>query len=377
MEQIINYWKTDNQLIVHDADFYGPFHANHSMFKFSMGETILIREAAEYVKKTIEQEGLKSFSSKKCGAKKPKVSFEGTFHIHNTGRFFTNIETTRNTEKVDTDELKIELHQKVLNLLKSNGVGDEKLDSFGVDKVLIDTRSKTVTGVIPCIICGTSKTFRINTKSIDGKFYWTTSNFQTHLTDKHKTKKDKQTQRIVAKTNKEPKKEAKNSDSKTVSTPNDDSKVDEKSVPNDSQMCNINPECDKLIKSEPAELDASDNNDFKSSSCIELSIDPVHIDYVTIEVLDANIYEQISKQSLKMIEMSLRNNDNVQTMDFKHMDKTYYLDIATIPPDGNCLVGAMVHQIFGYKILSEEHILAVAKLRADVVNFISDNMKLF
>lgn len=99
LEQMISYWRVENQQVIHDADFYGSFHSNHSTFKFSMGEKILLQETNAYVKGVIEEKGLKYFSLQAGDVKKSKISFKGTFLIPNVGRFFTNLEATQNIER--------------------------------------------------------------------------------------------------------------------------------------------------------------------------------------------------------------------------------------------------------------------------------------
>lgn len=308
----------------------------------------------------------------------------------------------KEVQKKNVDQLKVELHKKIIELLKSNGVESEIIDAFSVDKVLIDVRDNSVAGVIPCILCGSSKMFRINTK-IQGeeRLYWTVSNFQTHLTDIHKIKTTqirKKVSKKVAKSSKS-QNDPDSSDGfdfeavsdfgtkkKKVPGLNDGDtnecvNADQKNVPN-SQKSDTSIKIETHSEySESKEFDKQrvrDNDDFESSTCIELQIEPSdRTECASIEDLETKIYEQISKQSIKMIEISLQNKENVEAMDLIHSDKTYNLNVVTISPDGNCLIGAMVHQIVGHKLLSKEHELAVIRLRVDVVKFLNDNLKRF
>lgn len=374
LERLINEWKTENQQMIHDADFYGYFRSNHTEFKFSMGEKVLLQEANTYVKGVIEKEGLKYFSSQKS-----KVSLKGTFLIPNVGRFFTNIGTTQNIKKNNrnVDELKVELHQKIRELLSSNAVESDMIDTLSIDKVSIDDRDNSVAGLIPCVLCDSSKTFRINTKVQGAKLYWTFSNFQTHLTDIHKTKKTHHRKNL-------PKKAENSSNCKKASNSRDETIeyvcVDQGNVQNRQTyvISKIEKHAEYSEAEEVGGQSVHHSNVSGNSTILQLHIEPPdRIEYASVRDLETLIYEQISKQSLKMIEISLQNKEIVETMDFVHSDKTYDLNVVNISPDGNCLIGAMVHQIFGDKLLSKEHELAVIRLRVDVVKYIHDNLKWF
>lgn len=52
-------------------------------------------------------------------------------------------------------------------------------------------------------------------------------------------------------------------------------------------------------------------------------------------------------------------------------------DVAKIQMDGNCMLGSLVHQIFGYDLNSDDHKVATQKLRSDIVDYINQNYEQF
>lgn len=92
----------------------------------------------------------------------------------------------------------------------------------------------------------------------------------------------------------------------------------------------------------------------------------------------AIIFNEITTQLGKMLSATLSHNDKTSQMYFRLIeDESLSLKTANIPPDGSYLFGSIVHQLFAYKINSDEHKNKTKELRASVVNYISQNYSLF
>lgn len=84
-------------------------------------------------------------------------------------------------------------------------------------------------------------------------------------------------------------------------------------------------------------------------------------------------YYQFSEQSLRVIETALTNGETTKFMVSKIDNRFMNVGIVSILGDGNCVFGALVHQIDYVKSGSEEHIRRTADLRKSVVEQIDAN----
>lgn len=117
--------------------------------------------------------------------------------------------------------------------------------------------------------------------------------------------------------------------------------------------------------------DSDHNTTIESGNrTLELQIDMIH-------PMEAEMYKQISCQTLKMSEVCWDNQENMSEMMFEVLEQRKSVEIATIDPDGNCIFGALVHQLFQLVLGSEEHKNAVSNMRNDVVEYIKSNLDKF
>lgn len=247
----------------------------------------------------------------------------------------------------------------------------------------------SIYGSIKCVLCDVDKTIRISSKRAndDEKIYWIFSNFQKHLNIEHKIlfQKSNTTRRTSNKKTKQTNtslNQATTSQNKIAASRTEVTKIDKRKAEKIVEAQNeseLNEPKDKRSLNELQFQDeeySDDQTDFKDTTTIELEISTIYAPAGSFENLETNIYEQISKQTLEMTAICFHYK-GVKKMKFDHMDVVCNLDVINIPPDGNCLFGAFVHQIFGYKPSSKIHEDMVIKLRSDVVNYIKSNLEIF
>lgn len=89
-------------------------------------------------------------------------------------------------------------------------------------------------------------------------------------------------------------------------------------------------------------------------------------------------YNQISTQMNQMLSTSLLNSENLTPVEFKYRDTSIgIVKVVNIDKDGNCLFGALSHQLFQKEANSISHTELRIKLRADVVTHIYEDFKPF
>lgn len=93
---------------------------------------------------------------------------------------------------------------------------------------------------------------------------------------------------------------------------------------------------------------------------------------------EKRLYQQISSQNLQIVEKSLSNSETVEYMQFEISPGVLKsLKILRITGDGNCLFGALSHQISGQKLNSRSHRNSTKQLRAQVVQHLKAHMDEF
>lgn len=348
---------------------------DHTEFKFSMGEKVLIGELNSHVKQIIEKDGLKYFSLKTKDGKKRKFRNEGTVLIPSVGRFFTNFATEQCAVRNQFD-LRKDLYEKLLNFLKRKGVNGEKLNEMNMDDLSISVNDdQSISGQIMCVLCdrGDNKKFCVNTiRGEKHRIYWIFSNFDKHLVKKHQMKSDKK-ETVKEPERKQNIKKRKHADSKDLLKSDENTNLCAESEIRDVRSAEFLQEDSHYIITEEKKEEAANE-----STCIELAIEALSNDEgLTLDCIETCIYDQISKQTLKMTEIYLQNNEKDETVKFIHLDQTFWADVISIPPDGDCLFAAIAHQLFGNKIDTEDFKCAVIQLRIDTCNYIKNNLSSF
>lgn len=93
-----------------------------------------------------------------------------------------------------------------------------------------------------------------------------------------------------------------------------------------------------------------------------------------ISPVSSCFYDTFSTQNLKLIEATLANFEMKKYMKVQVDKRCHNVNIINIKQDGNCMFGAVAHQLNYVKNNSEEHKSLTVRLREDVVNHIEKNL---
>lgn len=86
------------------------------------------------------------------------------------------------------------------------------------------------------------------------------------------------------------------------------------------------------------------------------------------------LYEKFSAQNLNVMETVMYNGEPTNVLVFNPNDPRDVVKVVPIAPDGNCLFGAAVHQLYRVEAGSENHSKLATELRSKVVNHILENL---
>lgn len=121
----------------------------------------------------------------------------------------------------------------------------------------------------------------------------------------------------------------------------------------------------------------------KSCIALKLQEDKVLEIVGTVEPDDSmytKLKAQIYMQIVKMSNVASKNDETeikCEVLSPNTDSKLVPINICKINQDGNCLFGAVSHQLFYHKIGSKDHIEATNGLRMKVIEYIKSNMTLF
>lgn len=317
----------DAKLIDYFGKLYAPQPKN---FRFQSGDRMLIKELVSHVAGVVNAKGNNSGLSKFKTKKKNK-----------------NI--TRHTPLVDVNskELESDLKKRVIRCMyahQANYVFDIDLENnIREDIVNVHIKNGIVRGTIHCIIC--DKENKVHYSSGSNWPCWVMSNFTKHLQKVHHLKIQEVDKNLAEDVNDEHKSpEQKSPEHKSPEHKSPDHKSPEQK-PDDSVVC--------LNTSVPIVRKASEKD-------------------------INNIYTQLSNQITLMMSVVLKNSESQEKMYFKlNDDVTHPLTVALIAGDGNCLYGALTHQLENKRLKGKSHQSATSKLRNDVVKYILDNYSKF
>lgn len=94
--------------------------------------------------------------------------------------------------------------------------------------------------------------------------------------------------------------------------------------------------------------------------------------------LSDNLIRQMSFQNIKMKNTVAKNKGKIIERSFRanvlNILSNMSIGVCETPSDGNCLFGAICHQLHRLEIGSEQHKTLMEKLRMDVVKHIENNM---
>lgn len=354
--------------------FFGNLYSfRPAEFEFNRGDEKLIFKLVEHVKKLIEtDEDLAKFADKKNKSlinnmfKTPFGVFFGSKNVemknsllksnanNETQSLDLDADTKERLEKDLFQSFKAMIQKFKLQKTRSALCGDNP-GEIREDMVSVLMTKNSVAGHLKCAYCS-KKGEKQNSYRVyhDAKNHrWVLTNFWTHLQRCH----PKQS-KIQLVDPDEPKKQTKASaKSKSLQQSLIEAHSFEAGQPQPHTTRNIdrtgeieNDSSFEMLESASGMLDASEQK----------------------------IYFQISQQVTDMLGAKLLNKEDEVTFAIS-LDETnkHQITVSTIPADGSCLFGSIVHQLNHYKIGSPEHKVATIELRKDVVNFIKKDFPFF
>lgn len=346
----VSFCLQDNQMI----EIFGDIHAsNPSEFKFERGDRIRIRSLVEYVKDVVDGEGklkgLALFESKR------KAKPGNIMPLRK--KCMLNTHTEKEAKK-SIEQLKSELHHRIVDVLKSNGI-----DTTDLIDDIVKVEPNGIFGLVDCIICKRNSKRKMNPKRVFYKSraksgFWVVANFDSHLKRVHKTSSNGS-----AAINVEKIKKKNNAKSYTFTSESIDNNAlswiqSNTKPPEEIEKHQI----DKLL---PA---ATVSNECVKSEIIDVEIDLTELDESNNNEDEVSYNKQISNQLTKMMSAVLMNGDIQTQMDFRlKNDQVRYLSTVKMNPNGDCLLSALCHQQFCNPANSQQHINDTNRLRADVV----------
>lgn len=341
-------------------DIFGKkYAATPSKFKFQPGEIMLIKELVKHVKGIVdrggENKGLHHFQERKKRGRpnnyihqRKKVANENSVSFESEKKS-NALATTENEMKLHYSELKSKLFSMCLQHLQAFQLDEQLVIQFDERMVDLNWKNGAIYGVITCILCENDDSMKKKKKNghsvryYESPKYWIISNFKKHLEKIHNLmsfqadlrKKMNRQKRIPLKVlNK-------------VDDPKHDESIEYIDVPVIDSKNSIEDDAHLMVYS-------------------TLESDVV----ATIDIQNDWLYTQLSKQISEMIGVVLRNGDVTSIVQFGIANENKTLTAATIIGDGNCLPGAICHQLYHDPIGSNQQRKNIKELRAKVVDYI-------
>lgn len=314
-----------------DPSILSLFFGNHfaskpNEFKFTQGEIILIKQ----IKNHVGVKGFQHFAAKKRKFT-PKLTETAVGLVYGDAITSEDTAASANSDEVifSSENLEIKLLHSVNKVTRKALLATGDTANITADAIDIDqSDNENIKASVPCTFCKQKK--KVSYKHSKGN--WIMSNLIIHL--------------------------------KKCSQRNEQELAAKNILPLDAQ--------DKESSEKVIELDITPvafNKDVKSLN-IELS--------PKIVLLSDNMIRQMSVQIIKLKNSIVSNNMKIVQRKFRanvqNILSDMSLGVIEISPDGNCLFGAIVHQLFHVDTESEQHVTMVQKLRMDVVKHIENNV---
>lgn len=331
---------------VEKSFIFGKFYAlNPSKFSFVHGEKMLIEEIANYIKNKTNEEQ----PGDKCLEHPGKIASKYVVQTA-VGSIYGNINEMRKVKNKSCGTISVDLKSKLLKkaqLLTKNfrKSSDKNVPDLIEDMIAVDANDpERVIASVQCVFC--QKKIRIRFKRSLASGSWIISNLKSHLTSCTNPIRNKKFVRSC------------------------DSDVD---------------------KSYGSPEDDSTTSDIENTNCLlklDIQPDPRISHFRTKDYSDHNIGQtdeftsQLNALETQMIVQNVRMANSITQNAETESDCDIMLDSSTInvvkvckiTGDGNCLFGAISHQLNGMKIDSDEHKKSAIQMRNDVITHIKNNL---
>lgn len=380
---MVERWQSeDPDLIIDKTAFFGVLHAhNPRSFKLAIGDRPQIIELVKHVRSVCDSTdpnmGVQLFVPKQNEGKNKRI-------IQPPGSYFGFSRRTSNIASIETksslkpsikpepiaivsnEDLSKQLFDCVKKLLLKRKLSPTTVEKLRPDQFFVSVSNNRIAGKFPCPLCKKSKTFTSQCSEKNGKMYWGLSNFIVHI-KKHPADTNDSTHaefddqmEYIEHENANANENLRTADIKGKSSTVECIQFDETVAENNEH------ELIDDIK--------SDDGESIYERTIELKIEKkVVLKYTEIMDYVSEIYKQISNQMSRMNETTLTKIEDEFDMYYTVESSERTLKISPIPGFGSCLFGALSHQLYREKIKSQDHINSTNKIRADIVNHISQN----
>lgn len=295
--------------------FFGIYASNPSKFRFLLGDRKLIHALVQYINRIeADKSNLDDFLLMDGGGK-VKFSWKGAL-FSSIGMYFGE-NTKQQAKKViksnSSEQLKRDLYNKVKRFLDSYSTETKTVSkNFEENMIFISMSENDIKAEVRCILCvksGITKNISVFRQSHRTSSCWILSNLKKHF-DRHP-----RINNAVTENEEEP------------TTPT-------------------------------AHMSSSEGN--AESERFSQYVD--------------TLFTQLKVQALKMKNAVHRSNEMTESMSFNIDEEVSgHVFISNIAADGNCMFGALAHQLFYVKLNSKQHDELTKKLREQVVAHIKEN----
>lgn len=386
--------------------FYGKMYASSpAEFQFLLGERKKIEAMAKYVKHVLSSDkqpntGVYCFYEKISASKFMK----GTTIVRNLGRMFSD-DFPGIDHAVCGKNLESKLYEELVVLYQQFNLSDVLMKKFGSEMIKIITINGVITGIVKCVLCEDQATnvksnkkekeFRIYTRLSGNTSTFILSNFKKHILNFH----IKRTQNNAVGVSDHKVDRSKPDKTNIRSNENVKESVGETIVEKDLKTKDLGEKCcaqnsllkdSQLLLNQKSEVDSETKCDVQNSPLYDLQLDldqnfevisskichaqasalnDLQLDSTQCQVdssdkcgeqgnsiLDLTeenkssdmlnrMVSQISNQNIQLSEACDANNEIVTSMKFEIDGEMHNVLITQIEKDGNCLYGAIVHQL--------------------------------
>lgn len=381
---MIERWQSeDPDLIIDKTAFFGVLHAhNPRSFKLAIGDRPQIVELVKHVQSVCDgtdpNMSVHLFVPKQNEGKNKRIiqPSENYFGFSRRTTNNASIETNSSLKLslksepigiISNEDLSKQLFDCVKKLLLKRKIKPTTVEKLRPDQFIVSVSNHRITGKFPCPLCKKSKTYTSQCAEKNGKMYWVLSNYLLHI-KKHVVDTNDSTNEIEF-------------DEQMEYVEDGNANANENLCTTDIKETLSTVEYTQFVEIVSENDEHGITDDIKSDDVesvhertIELKIEKNVVPKYT-EIMDyvSEIYKQISNQMSQMNEATLTKIEDEFDMYYTVNSSERTLKISQIPGFGDCLFGALSHQLYGGKIRSEEHNSSTNKIRADIVNHINQN----
>lgn len=373
------------QVPFNDCDkfhFFGMYSPKPETFRFHLGEKASILGMVKYVQNAMAQD-TKMFDAPAkhhlLANDTVQLSFGLFFGKQGPHRSTISTQSTDNTAPATENSSVSSLVNSLIPKLvgEFNLIVPGTLENLPAEKVKIVNNGSRIFATVECIFCPNNKIrkplcIQYDTVNNGVAAYWNVSNFRKHLRKHipvHQIGSEgmKKEEQVAETTHMDESSGPENLFYETIEVENLDESLEtyqDLVAPTSTHSSEINNEIEKDTVSTNVDVEI-------------VEITPESVRFAQMASIEKMICDQISSQNSTLTQAIMANSEEKHVMKFRLGDEVKSVKIIKIKPDGNCLFGALAHQLFLHKINSKQHVGATAKLRTETVSYIKDNVEKF